>query len=81
MYLAQRITQEDLGGTDCFYIRVLNCNYPNMVALKKDMRKHPEKFNEGEEYGLWEPKPFLKCETQKINKVVQSQNEPFYKKE
>ena len=61
MLLAQRIPCDN----DNIIIKILNKPYQNMKMLERDMKEHPENFNEDCEYCLIDPRPFVKLSYEK----------------
>ena len=56
---------------------ILHRVFPNMKALEKNMKEHPENFNEDYEYSLVDPRPFVKVTYAKFP-ILETTN-PFEK--
>ncbi len=79
MLLVQRVIDDSSEVS----LMILNKVFPNMKALEKAMKEHPENFNENYEYSLVDPRPFVKVtyakfpilETTNPFKVLNEMNE------
>ncbi len=69
MLLVQKL---EATNSEVINVGITNRKFLNMIALKKDMHEHPERYNVNMEYSLIEVRPFLKVTRPTTVKVEQT---------